>query len=169
MRTIRRRSACRRSEHDAARGVEPSRTRTLHELEEPPLVLVDERELLRFEAPEELVPGDRLQELLPRVPAGQVETQHALVLAGRAADHGGMPAAPLDPAPDRRVIGRSMSRHDALRARRRPSAARFAAVLMSDTCVNACGKLPTSRPWRVSYSSERRPTSLRSASSRSKR
>ena len=45
---------------------------------------------------------------------------------------------------------------------------RFIAVLTSPTCENACGKLPTSRPACGSYSSASRPTSLRSASSRSK-
>ena len=43
---------------------------------------------------------------------------------------------------------------------------KFMAVLMSPTCVNACGKLPTSRPVRGSYSSEIRPTSLHRPSKR---
>ena len=45
--------------------------------------------------------------------------------------------------------------------------ARCAAVLMISICEKACGKFPSSRPERGSYSSDRRPRSLRSASSRS--
>ncbi|TML58572.1 MAG: cytochrome b, partial [Actinobacteria bacterium] len=43
---------------------------------------------------------------------------------------------------------------------------RLWAVLTSATCENACGKLPTRRPAFVSYSSDRRPTSLRRPSNR---
>src|SRR6185312_2190954 len=38
---------------------------------------------------------------------------------------------------------------------------RFKAVLIRATCEKACGKLPTRRSCRGSYSSDRRPTSLR--------
>src|SRR5690606_1327501 len=44
---------------------------------------------------------------------------------------------------------------------------RLYAVFTSVTCEKACGKLPTWRPWRTSYSSANSPTSFRSARSRS--
>ena len=49
----------------------------------------------------------------------------------------------------------------------RPSAIAIAAPT-SARCVNACGKFPSWRPATGSYSSARRPTSLRRSSSRSK-
>ena len=44
---------------------------------------------------------------------------------------------------------------------------RLNALLTSATWVKACGKLPTSRPTRGSYSSLSNPTSLRKVSNRS--
>ena len=53
------------------------------------------------------------------------------------------------------------------RSRRSSASSSSSAVLISPMCENACGKLPSSRSRRGSYSSESSPTSLRSASSRS--
>ena len=70
------------------------------------------------------------------------------------------------PRPDR-------ARSPAPSGRRRRSAGptspreRFRAVPITDTCENACGKLPTIRRRTVSYSSDSSPTSLRTSSTSS--
>src|SRR5581483_2784099 len=110
-----------------------ARARGVDELEEAALppglraVLVEELEPLLVELLEELVPGDRFERRIatafPPV-AGEVDAQHAGLIARCCAPDGGRVAAALfDPAADRLVVGRAPGAPAAAAAARLAAAA----------------------------------------------
>src|SRR5215208_2738176 len=92
------------------RVTSPARSVARNELEEGRvlaaglLLLIQEREVVRVELLEPVVPGDRLEVVLAGA-AGEVDAQHAGAVAVLRAADGHRPAVVLlDPAPDLVVI-----------------------------------------------------------------